>query len=53
MCFRRGEQIRFKPLKLGGSYFGAYGLRPLPVPEVNSGTFTPGFGAPTPKRLRG
>ncbi len=29
------------------------GLRPLPVPEVNSGTFTPGFGAPTPKRLRG
>ncbi len=32
-----------------------YGLRqaPLPVPEVNSGTFTPGFGAPTPKLLRG
>src|SRR4051812_731681 len=28
------------------------GLRPLPVPIVNSGTFTPGFGAPTPKRLR-
>ena len=29
------------------------GLCPLPVPEVNSGTFTPGFGAPTPKLLRG
>ena len=28
MCFRRGEQIRFKPLKLGGSYFGAYGAEP-------------------------
>ena len=29
------------------------GLCPLPLPEVNSGTFTPGFGAPTPKLLRG
>ena len=29
------------------------GSAPLPVPEVNSGTFTPGFGAPTPKRPRG
>ena len=28
------------------------GLCPLPVAEVNSGPFTPGLGAPTPKRLR-
>ena len=48
--FPASESGRHSPSSLFSCHRG---LRPLPVPEVNSGTFTPGFGAPTPKLLRG
>ena len=48
-CSALSESGRHSPSSL---FSCLRGLRPLPVPEVNSGTFTPGFGAPTPKRLK-